>query len=48
MVLKYHNNLFVRKFSLKGLMKSIGGAERAAVSKIRAIGEGYPDLIPET
>jgi hypothetical protein len=29
-------------------MKSIGGTERAAVSKIGAIGDEYPDLIPET
>jgi hypothetical protein len=28
-------------------MKSIGGAERAAVSKFGAIGDEYPDLISE-
>jgi hypothetical protein len=29
-------------------MNSIGGAERATVSKIGAIDNEYPDLFPET
>jgi hypothetical protein len=47
MVLWHDTNLFLGQFSLARLMKSICGTERAAVSKIGAIGDEYPDLIPD-